>query len=104
MYVSTANMVKPNATARLISPIFKATNYKGCEMRFHYHMFGNGKDVLNVKIRTSGDMKSPLKTVWTRYGKSIDLVDWDFFQKEIVPPKFEDINFCEVNPRSLIPI
>ena len=73
MYVSTANMVKPNATARLISPIFKATNYKGCEMRFHYHMFGNGKDVLNVKIRTSGDMKSPLKTVWTRHGKFIDL-------------------------------
>ena len=60
--------------------------------------------ITEIFRKTYFDMKSPLKTVWTRYGKSIDLVDWDFFQKEIVPPKFEDINFCEVNPRSLIPI
>ena len=69
MYMATWTVIKPNETARLLSPVFKPTNYQYCEMRFHYHMFGDDKDILSIKLRTSADPNAPMQTLWAKTGK-----------------------------------
>ena len=79
MYLATWTVFQPNETARLLSPVFKATNFHYCEMRFHYHMFGDDKDILSIKLRTSADPKAPMKTLWSRTG-----IDFVFCQMYIM--------------------
>ena len=49
MYIESSSPRKPNDTARLISPVYKALPDDHC-LQFYYNMYGADVGELNVKV------------------------------------------------------
>ncbi len=66
IYIETATTFIVNATARISSPVLKATKPKddSCKIRFWYHMYGIHINALTLYTRT--ELGGDLTTVWGR--------------------------------------
>jgi len=74
MSIATDYM-KPNETARLLSPVF-TPSANGCSMRFFYHMFGRDgvpPSTLSIKLKTSSAAESIMQTLWTMNSNQGDM-------------------------------
>ncbi|CAF4674378.1 unnamed protein product, partial [Rotaria sp. Silwood2] len=98
MYIETGTARKTGDIARLISPLFPASNEYNC-LQFYYHQSGSDFDVLNIYKRDVDGSLSPLK-IFTSQGNHFD--EWHIMEVNIVPSKPYNLIFeCVVGNSSL---
>lgn len=62
MYIESSYPRKQNDTARLISPVYKATHGEHC-LQFYYNMYGADVGALNVKVIRKSNFYPDFSTI-----------------------------------------
>ena len=98
MYIETSSPRKPGDVARLISPVYPASNEYNC-LQFYYHQFGADIGALNIYKRDVGGSLNAVK-IFSSQGNRFD--EWHVMEIQITPSKPYTIIFEGVVGRGFL--